>query len=179
MGKLHNPYGVAGLMGNLFAESSLNPVLANNIKKYGMTNEEYTRLTDSNSSKVNFVTDGIAYGLAQWCYHTRKKGLLDKAQTQKKSVGDLLVQLEYLWEELQKYKTVTNTLLSAKNVKEASDVVLLRYEKPANTSDAVKVKRAEHGQKYFDRYVIKPEKIEMKLPKSIAKKILNKIERNL
>ena len=32
--RLNNPYGTAALMGNLFAESSLNPILANNIKKY-------------------------------------------------------------------------------------------------------------------------------------------------
>ena len=150
--KIKNPYGVAALMGNLFAESSLNPINANNIKKkLGLTNEEYTAIIDSNKND-NFITDGIAYGLAQWRYSTRKQGLLLLARQQNKSIGGLNLQLEYLWQELQKYKTVLNTLYTAKNIKEASDVVLLRYEKPANTSDKVKQKRASYGQKYFDKH---------------------------
>ena len=150
-GKLNNPYGTAGLMGNLFAESSLNPILANNIKKYGMTNQQYTDITDEGKND-NFATDGIAYGLAQWCYHTRKRALLEKSRAEKKSIGDIHMQLNYLWEELQKYKTVISTLYAAKTVREASDVVLLRYEKPATTTEAVRQKRASYGQKYFDKY---------------------------
>jgi len=150
--KIKNPYGVAALIGNLFAESSLNPINANNVKKkLGLTNEEYTAVIDSRKND-NFITDGIAYGLAQWRYSTRKQGLLLLARQQNKSIGDLNLQLEYLWQELQKYKTVLNTLCTAKNIKEASDIVLLRYEKPANTSDKVKHKRASYGQKYFDKY---------------------------
>ena len=150
--RINNPYGTAALMGNLFAESSLNPLCANNVKKKtGLTNEQYTAAADAGIND-SFVKDGIAYGLAQWCYHTRKKGLLDKARAKKKSVGDIYVQLEYLWEELQKYKTVINALYSAKTIKEASDVVLLKYEKPANQSDGVKNMRARYGQKYFDKY---------------------------
>ena len=150
--KLKNPYGVAALMGNLFAESSLNPINANNVKKkLGLTNEQYTAIADSRKND-NFVTDGIAYGLAQWCYKTRKQGLLSLARQENKSVGDIYLQLEYLWQELQKYKTVLNALYNAKSIKEASDIVLLRYEKPANTSDKVKEKRALYGQKYHDKY---------------------------
>lgn len=150
--KINNPYGVAGLMGNLFAESSLNPILANNVKKKtGLSNEAYTMAVDTHVND-SFITDGIAYGLAQWCYHTRKKALLDLAKAENKSIGDIELQLQYLWTELQKYKTVLNILYSAKSIKEASDSVLLKYEKPANTSDGVKELRARYGQKYFDKY---------------------------
>lgn len=149
--KLSNPYGTAALMGNLFAESSLDPMKANGIKKYGMTGKEYTEITDAGKNN-NFITDGIAYGLAQWCFHTRKQALLEYARSTKRSVGDINMQLEYIWLELQSYKTVLNSLYSAKTIREASDVVLLRYEKPANKSEAVKEKRAKYGQKYFDKY---------------------------
>ena len=44
--KFRNVYGVAALMGNLFAESSLNPLCANGIKKHGLTNEEYTAIAE-------------------------------------------------------------------------------------------------------------------------------------
>lgn len=46
-----NDFGVAGLMGNLFAESGLNPKNLQNTyeKKLGMTDEEYTAAVDSGS----------------------------------------------------------------------------------------------------------------------------------
>ena len=126
--KIKNDYGVAGLMGNLFAESSLNPINATG-NKGGLTNEQYTAVVDENKND-NFATDGVAYGLVQWRYHTRKKGLLDLARSKKTSVGNIQTQLEYMWQELQSYKTVLNTLYSAKSIREASDVVMLKYEKP-------------------------------------------------
>ena len=172
--KLNNPYGTAGLMGNLFAESSLNPILANNVKKKtGLTNEQYTAAADAGVNN-NFVSDGIAYGLVQWCYHTRKKALLDKARAADKSVGDINVQLEYMWDELQGYKTVMKTLCAAKNVREASDIVMLKYEKPATQTEAVKQLRAKYGQKYFDKYYQPPtdNKIKIRLKASTAKEIL-------
>ena len=175
--KLGNPYGTAGLMGNLFAESSLNPILANNIKKHGMTNQEYTDIVDS-SVNDNFITDGIAYGLAQWCFHTRKRDLLYKARNDKKSIGDLTMQLEYLWLELQKYKTVINTLYSAKTVREASDIVLLKYEKPATTTEAVRVKRAGFGQKYFDMFN-KPSSTTITIKKENIKEIVKELNKKL
>lgn len=175
--KINNEYGVAGLMGNLYAESSLNSVIASGIRKYGMTSEEYTAAVDSGKND-NFVTDGIAYGLAQWCYHTRKRGLLEMARNSKRSVGDLLLQLEYMWDELQRYKTVVNTLYFAKSVREASDCVLLRYEKPANTSESVKAKRAEYGQKYYNQFH-NQNSADIKLSKQSAKEIKEELERTL
>lgn len=172
MVKLQNPYGVAALMGNLFAESSLNPIRANNIKKHGLTNETYTEIVDSGTND-NFVTDGIAYGLAQWCYHTRKKALLELARQNKKSIGDINLQLDYLWMELQTYKTVLNALINAKNIREASDIVLIKYEKPANKSESVKIKRATYGQKYYDKYAAS---ITVSINKNLAAKILNSLQ---
>lgn len=173
--KLNNQYGAAGLMGNLFAESSLNPILANNVKKIGKTSEQYTNETDNGTYK-NFAKDSIAYGLAQWCYSTRKQGLLDKATSLKKSVGDINVQLEYLWEELQKYKTVLSTLTSATNVRDASDVVLVKYEKPATQTEAVKSLRAKYGQKYYDKYAKKNDKVDVMISALMAREILRSLK---
>ena len=149
--KIRNVYGVAGLMGNLFAESSLNPLCANGVKKLGLSYTEYTDIVDSHKND-NFITDGIAYGLAQWCYKTRKQGLLEMAKQRCCSIGDIGLQLDYLWHELQAYKTVLSMLYSAKTVKEASDIVMLKYEKPANKSDAAKQKRALRGELYLAKY---------------------------
>ena len=63
-----------------------------------------------------------------------------------------------------------------RDIKEASDIVLIKYEKPANQSDAVKAKRASYGQKYYDQFHVKA-KITIK--KSVAKEIKEKLERAL
>lgn len=154
MGKIGNAYGVAGLMGNLRAESALK---SNNLQqtyetKLGYNDVSYTAAVD-NGTYNNFVRDSAGYGLAQWTYWSRKQNLLDYVKAQKKSVGDLTVQLEFLCKELsESYKGVFADLKSAKSVLSASNSVLFNFERPANQSEAVQKKRAEYGQKYYDKY---------------------------
>lgn len=154
MKKIGNPYGVAGLMGNLYAESALQPNNLQNTyeKKLGYTDASYTAAVD-NGGYTNFVRDSAGYGLAQWTYWSRKENLLKYAQSKKKSIGDLTMQLEFLCKELsESYKSVLNTLKNAKNIRVASDAVLTKFERPANQSESVQVKRTTYGQKYYDKY---------------------------
>ena len=53
-----NDYGVAGLMGNLYHESGLNPTNLQNTyeKSLKMTDAEYTAAID-NGSYTNFIND--------------------------------------------------------------------------------------------------------------------------
>ena len=68
------------------------------------------------------------------------------------------MQLEFLISEISSsFKTVFNGLKSATSVKEASDLVLTKFEKPADQSDKVKDTRAKYGQGYYDKYVPKEE----------------------
>lgn len=145
--------GIAGLMGNLKAESGLKPTNVQNSyeAKLGMNDETYTVAVD-NGSYTNFEKDAAGYGLAQWTYHTRKAGLLKAAKAAGKSVGDLNVQLNYLWTELQGYKKVLAVLQTATTVRAASDAVLVDFEKPANQTEAVKVKRASYGEEYYKQF---------------------------
>lgn len=149
-----NAYGAAGMMGNLYAESALNPKNLQNSyeKKLNYTDASYTAAVD-NGTYSNFVKDAAGYGLAQWTYWTRKQALLEYAQKRKASVGDLETQLCFLSEELKNsYSTVYTALKSAKTVKAASDEVLTKFEKPKDQSDAVKTKRAAYGEKYYSTY---------------------------
>jgi len=154
MGKIGNAYGAAGLMGNLYAESGLK---ANNLQnsfnnKLNIMDEEYTMLVDG-GNYPDFVTDKAGYGLAQWTFWSRKQALLDYAREHGRSIGDLQMQLDFLWEELTEvYPTVLIVLKAAENVREASDAVLLWYERPADTSASVQEKRAGYGQGYYDKY---------------------------
>lgn len=148
-----SPAGVAGLMGNLYAESGLNPINLQNTyeKRLGLTDAEYTAAVDSGSYS-NFVRDSAGYGLAQWTYWSRKEAMLNYARKTGASIGDLMMQLDFMFQELKGYAAVFQVLRTAKTVKEASDIVLTRYERPANQSNAVKVKRASYGQAYYDAY---------------------------
>lgn len=149
-----NAFGVAGLMGNLYAESALNPKnLQNSYEaKLGHTDESYTAAVDA-GSYTNFVRDSAGYGLAQWTYWSRKEALLSYVKAAGVSVGDLEAQLGFLIKELaESYPSVLAALKSAKNVREASDVVLTKYERPADQSENVKIKRAGYGQTYLSKY---------------------------
>lgn len=149
---IDNPYGVAGLMGNLQAESGLNPKNLQNSceKKLGMTDEQYVQAVDNGTYK-NFVNDGCGIGVAQWTYKTRKAALLEFKG--KKSIGDLEMQLDFLWKELQtSYKGILNGLKNAKSVREASDLVLTKFECPKDQSEAVRTKRAAMSQEIFNKY---------------------------
>lgn len=151
MEKTGNPYGTAAIMGNLMAESSLSPICATNMSKAGFSNiSQYVKASDS--LQHDFANDGVAFGIAQWCYRTRKRDLLNFAWNHGTSIGDLDTQLEYMWQELQEYKTALNAVLHATNIREAAEVVMLKYEKPANTSETMKQRRANYGQKYYDQF---------------------------
>lgn len=149
-----NDYGVAGLMGNLYAESGLK---SNNLqntyeKKLGMTDEQYTTAVDK-GTYTNFIRDSAGYGLAQWTYWSRKQALYNYAKSCKKSIGDLTMQLDFLIKELSKsYKTVLGVLKTCDTVLQASNSVLLQYERPANQGISAQTARAKFGQVYFDKY---------------------------
>ena len=109
------------------------------------------------STYDNFVRDSAGYGLAQWTYWSRKQGLLDFAKAEDKSIGDLGLQLEFIWKELSEgYGKLLKTLQTAASVTEASTAVLTQYERPADQGEAVQAKRAAYGQNYFDKYAPKP-----------------------
>ena len=147
-----NPYGVAAIMGNLFAESSMNPQCCTGLK--GQTASDYiSKVKHGEIDKDQFSKDGVAFGLVQWRYYTRKEALYDYATEHKSSIDDTATQLGYLKKELiSGYSTVRNAVLNATSVKEASDIFMLKYEKPGNTGDSAKEKRAQSGERYYQQF---------------------------
>ncbi len=160
-------YGAAGLMGNLYAESSLNPKNLENLcekrlreagKPY-CTDETYTAAVDSGKiSREEFLhplpKKQYGYGIAQWTSSGRKAGLYDLAKSRSVSIGDLEMQLDFLMQELStSYRTVLAVLKSAISVRAASDAVLIDFERPKDQGEGVRKKRAEYGQKYYDEFV--------------------------
>ena len=149
--KLNNVYGVAGLMGNLYAESGLKPTNLQNSanKRLNITDEEYTFLVDSDHYP-DFVSDKAGYGICQWTFWNRKKALLEYAKEHRTSVGDLSMQLDFLWEELtEKYGSLVELLKTAISVREASDAFLFIFERPKDQGTKVQEKRAEYGERFL------------------------------
>lgn len=113
-GWIQNDYGVAALMGHLYAESGLNPRNLQNSyeKSLGYTDDTYTAAVDS-GKYAGFVRDGAGYGLAQWTYWSRKEALLAYVKAAGASVGDLETQLGFLRKELaESYPAVLAALKS-------------------------------------------------------------------
>ena len=153
MKEYKNPYGVAALMGNIKAESNFKSTNLQNTyeKKLGYTDESYTQAVD-NGKYVNFVRDAAGYGLAQWTYWSRKKALLDFCRIRKVSIGDLDAQIDFLIKEIKGYKAVDNAIRTCKSVREASDIVLKQYERPANQGTSVQIQRAKYGTAIFNEF---------------------------
>ena len=151
-----NNYAAAGIMGNLYAESSLR---ANNLqdsfeKRLDLSDAEYTAAVDSGEYQ-NFAMDKAGYGLAQWTYWKRKEGLYNLSKETNRSVGNPALQLDFLWKELQSdYPSLLSALSVAASVQDASNAFLFQFEKPADMGESVQRKRAEFGQRYFDRYAL-------------------------
>lgn len=152
-----NDYGIAGLMGNLEAESSLKPTnLQNGYEKtLGYNDAEYTAAVDQ-GIYTNFVNDKAGYGLAQWTHYSRKQNMLNFHKRKNKSIGDLITQLEFLLEELTTNynNSVLKVLKNATSVLEASNAVLLKFECPSDQSIEAQNRRASLCQKYYDKYHI-------------------------
>lgn len=146
--------GCAGILGNLYAESSLNPINLQNTfeKKLGMTDRQYCNAVD-NGTYTNFIHDSAGWGLAQWTFWSRKQNFYQLCQSKNKSIGDLLTQLDFLQLELTTgYQSLVNLLKTTNSVYEASTQFLLQFERPADQSDSMKQRRASYAQGYYDKY---------------------------
>lgn len=149
-----NDFGTAGLMGNLYAESGLNPKNLQQTyeRKLGYSDDSYTDAVD-HGIYTNFVKDSAGYGIAQWTFWSRKQALFSFVKSREKSIGDLNMQLDFLMKELREgYIGVLNTLCNATSVLEASNDVLFRFERPANQDESVQAKRCAFGQRYYDLF---------------------------
>lgn len=147
-----NEYGVAGLMGNLQAESGLIPYRVQGDFSDGYTESiSYTSKVDNGTiSEYDFVNNGPGgggYGLAQWTYYTRKQALMNlKKSGGYSSIGSVELACAYLLYELKNdFPGVYNTLKTATSIRVASDSVLHDFESPADQSESVEILRANLG----------------------------------
>ena len=120
----------AGISGNLFAISeslpnNYTPTHENKIEMNLERGEYISRVNDGTYPRYTFINDGAGFGIADWCYYTRKAALYDKC---KGKIADLNFQLQYL---IQEFKTdfakLFSYLKSSTNLKECSRRVFTEY----------------------------------------------------
>lgn len=140
-----NENGVAGLMGNLQAESGLISYRLQGDFTTGYTKSiAYTDAVDSGAiSRSEFINDSKGYGLAQWTYYSRKADLYDYWQSSGyASIGDIRMQTAFLLQELQtSYPSVYNTLVTTPDILTASNDVLFNFENPEQQGPDVQLVR--------------------------------------
>lgn len=151
--EIGNDYGVSGLMGNLYAESTICPFM-----QQFMNYTQSQALTDTfrQNDKNYFVYyDGnTGYSLAQWTTYSRRSDYYDYIGGSA-YIGDGTKSAQFLVHELQtsiSYQPVWNTLVNAASIREASNAVLFWYEAPADQSIAVQNQRAEYSTNCYDDF---------------------------
>ena len=157
------PAGACGLIGNLEAESDgfypnrleylCVKRLKENRKTY--TDATYTAAIDSGEISCEEFLHPLpgklyGYGLAQWTTPARKSGLWSLAHQLGVSIADLDMQLDYLMQELEgKFPGVLKVLKSTSSIREASDIVLVKFEAPSN-AEQLKASREDRGKKFYE-----------------------------
>ena len=145
-------YAVAGIMGNLQAESNLRPNNLEDTKSeaLGLSDEEYTKRVD-NGTYTNFVDDDCGYGIAQWTTTGRKRKLLTICKANNKSISDLGCQLTLLYKELVEMNLV-NRLNKVSNIGPASDIILKEFENPKDKGLKVQNYHTSLSKKVYEKF---------------------------
>ena len=167
--------GIAGIMGNLQAESGFAP---NNLEnaannKSGYTDAEFTSAVDNGTiSRAQFISSSefslytytnstgtyytYGYGLAQWTFYSRKAALYDFWQNYGGSIGNINMQLDFMYSEMS--SSLKNYLKNAINVSDACVKFHNVYEGSADTAAQIagRVANAEAIYKEYGNEVVNP-----------------------
>lgn len=128
---VHNDYGTAGLMGNLFCESAHCPFRQQGDYSTGYADSWTLTLEFRSHDKNYFVYyDGnTGYSLPQWTTYSRRANYWDYCG--QAYIGDGQKSMEFLIQELMSsYPTVFAFLQNASSIQAASDYVCDNYVAP-------------------------------------------------
>ena len=135
--------GACGILANAQAESDLRSNNMENYynKKFGVTDEEYTQLSDL--EQVDFVNDAVGYGLWQFTYYEFKQVLWDTAKSNGTSISDVETQVETLIKILKtpEFSELLKFLKNTSDPALASEKFMLVFERPAVISTNERHKR--------------------------------------
>lgn len=161
-----SPAGACALIANLEAESDgfypnrVEYLCLKRLRENGQifTDETYTAAVDSGKiTRAQYLNPlpgkQYGYGLAQWTSPGRKAGLWNLAKSKGVSIADADLQLDYVLMELSgSFPSVLAALKTAGDIRNASDIVLKKFECPADTGEAVCASRAQRGITFWNKY---------------------------
>lgn len=122
-----SPEAAAGVMGNLEAESGIDP----------HNTQNNASAPDGPEIPIESIRGSHGYGIAQWTSAGRQDNLIAYARETNRSTGDLGLQIDFLWKELEESYTGVAAVLQTPGVTiaEASYVFLSEFEIPAPFTD--------------------------------------------
>ena len=121
---------LCALLGNIQAESVFK---ASNVEdQFEISDDAYTKFVDNGTiTAYAFAHDGKGYGLAQWTWPSRKEMLLNYAKARGKSIGDMKMQVEFMFYELKAvFGKIWAQMLKSNDLKELTRVLLYEWENP-------------------------------------------------
>ena len=155
-------YATAGLIGTINSESSFSSyeIAYYYEEELNMHDDEYTKAVDNgtyrisgyDNAKESFMHDSKGYGITKWTYYKRKGRLYDYAKAAGASVGDIGVQLNFLWYELNtgEFKsTVLEPLLASTTVRDAATIVVMEFAKPGSRDQQTTKDKRVNGGYYY------------------------------
>ena len=141
------PAAACAMGGNMMAESGMKANIAQR-GMTGLTDEQYTAAADAGT--IDFVHDGVGYGLIQLTYFSRKANYLNYAKSLGVSVGNEEAQVQFVLKELQsEYKSLWEYLQTAQGLYSAAARICLEYERPAVNNIQ---QRADYGNALYMQY---------------------------
>lgn len=140
IGKGYSPIVAAAFIGNMKHESG--PALDPKQVEIAVSSPPHKSDTVPPDARSNGQP---GYGLVQWTEPTRKQGLRDFSAERGVIAGDLGLQLEYLYVELEdRFKdSVTDPIRDMTDLAEATRIVLYKFENPRDKEGQRPVRVAE------------------------------------
>ena len=158
-GKHFADHVIAAIMGCMQAESGFIPNNLENSaeKRLGLNDEQYTTAVDKGAyPATRFSGDGAGYGLCQWTYGIGKQNLLQFAKDRKKSIGDLYLQCEFFWWDINvNFKKLFNKLTASKSIETALRAFLDTYEYGGTAPDSIYNHRLKYAKEIYSKHVNK------------------------
>ena len=148
--------GAAALIGNMQAESALNPVNVedrmHSILKW--TDEQYTKAVD-NGSYTKFATDAYGYGLYQLTYGPRKRNYLAFAKARGTSIGDTATQVYFCIKEFkEEYSGLWRYLCGTPDLYTATKRICEEFERPLVNNTDIRYAMAQNWYNKFNNSFI-------------------------
>ena len=131
----YSSVGAAAIVGNLIAESGVNP-----------------KRSEGSKLPKNEPTPNLGYGIAQWTFPSRQKNLMTFAKRKNLPVSNLSVQVEFMLKELNSLKGLNRRLKTGQEtIAQLTTEFCNEYEKPGIPHLEKRIKFARDVYKKYSK----------------------------